>query len=413
MIGLLAQYNGILLVITSFALIVSSFWLFVYAFKGKEIRKGYSNTKFFPKLSIIIPAHNEAGSIGRTLKSVFGSNYPKNKIEVIVVDDGSTDNTLSIVKGFPVKIIRNIKKLGKVGSLNKAIKKAVGEIVITMDADTALESNSLALLIRQFEDPRVGAVSGVYKARNTKKMIEKVQALEYLWFGFTRKLQETLNCVLVIPGALGAFRRDVLIKVKGFDSDTMIEDYDMTIKVHKAGYKIKCEKDAIGWIDAPSSLLALMRQRIRWFRGGLQVYAKHSDIFKGKIGMITVLWTTELVGIVMQLLIFGLFGFEIIKHLFNYSLLEIFAILKLWLVDMLLLRITLVDSILFVSVILFIVGVINAALSVKIMKEPMRKMLLYPAMIFYSGILSFVFIKALFDEMVGTKRIWSLEHGKC
>ncbi len=413
MIGLLGQYNEFVMFLSLFAISVTSFWMAVYIFNRKSILSAGRNRSFFPSLSVIIPAHNEEKEISKTLRALLKSKYPKKKMEIIVVNDGSTDKTASLVNKFPVRLINNVKKLGKVASLNKAIAKAKGEIVVTMDADSIVNPHSLSLLVMNFKDKEVGAVSGVYKTRHESRLLEKMQGLEYLWFAFVRKTQEMMNCVLVVPGALAAFRRDVLKEVNGFDSDTMIEDFDMTIKIHKAGYKVRCNKNATATVCAPSNILDLIKQRTRWFRGGLQVYVKHADIFKGRAGMVSAVWIIEVVGIFLQMIVFSVMGFEIIKYITMYPFAELLLGLKMFLIHLLTLNVNIAEAILAMTGFLFILGMVHVALSINMMKESKKKILLYPLMMIYSSFLSFIFLKSFVEEIIGVSRTWSSQHGNC
>lgn len=413
MLGITLLSPGFLFSILVFALITTSFWLGVYGMKIRFVHKKIKNNSFFPKLSIIIPVHNGAKDIGKTLKSVFRSKYPKKNIEVITINDASSDNTLSILKQFPVKIINNAKQLGKVGSLNKAIKQAKGDIIVTMDDDSLLSLNSLALIVKPFEDIDIGAVAGVYRTRGESKLIEKLQTLEYMWFSFTRKLQEALGCVLVIPGALGAFRKNVLIEAGGFDSDTMIEDYDMTVKIHKKGYKVACVKDAYATIKAPSTIFGLMKQRTRWYRGGFQVFWKHRDVFSGRRGMLSFLWVFESIGLALQLFVIGYLGIETIKFIITTSFAMFLSLIRIWFADLMAFNLNYLGMLPIFIIVLFALGLVGTFASLRLSGAPIRKLSVYPLTMFYATFMTFVIIKSLFEEIFRFDRVWSSQHGNC
>ncbi len=413
MLGIAVLQSSTLFYILIFSLIVSSFWLAIYICRTAFVTRSHSNISFFPKLSVIIPVHNGERTIGNTLRALFSSNYPKRKMEVIVVNDASTDKTASVLKSFPVKIVKNMKQSGKVFSLNKGISRASGDIIVTMDDDSVVKRNTISLLVKPFEDADIGAVAGVYKTRSERRLIEKLQSFEYMWFSMTRRLQEALGCVLVIPGALGAFRKEVLAEIGGFDSDTMIEDYDITVKVHKAGYKVACVKDASAVINAPANIMGLVKQRTRWYRGGLQVFWKHRDVFAGRRGTLSFLWIFEGIGMALQLYVLGLLGMSGVRFIIANSFASFLIAIKIWFINLFTFNLTLIEAIpLFVAV-LFGLGLVTAALSAKLTGESFRKLLLYPVTMFYAILLTGVFVKSLCEELLHTKRVWSLQHGKC
>lgn len=410
----ISPYYLPIILVLSLVLGVAFFWLGLYFVKRKEITKKSKIRKFFPKLSVIIPAYNEENNISTILKSIFKSIYPRNKLEIIVVDDGSTDNTAKIAKKFPVRLISYKQNKGKVHALNKGVSHAKGDIVITTDADAKIGPKTLALLTQHFKDSRVGAVSGIYKAFKKFSwknpigyLLEKFQTIEYFGFSLIRKQQEALNAVLVVPGSIAAYRKSVINEVNGFEDDTVIEDYDMTIKIHKAGYKVKCEKDALAWVVAPQTVKSLIRERTRWYRGGLQViFRKHSDAFRTRLGAVTFIWILEAFGMILQFLILSLAAADVTYKFITYGLYELLLNLKLWLLSLLQLNLQIFDILLITSFILFTVGLINTTISMNLLRESKRKLLLYPMMMVYTTFLMFIFIKSFFQELLRKDMKW-------
>ncbi|MCD6476867.1 MAG: glycosyltransferase [Candidatus Aenigmarchaeota archaeon] len=399
---LIPEYREIMIGILVFVSITSLFWLMLYTIKRKIINKKTLNKVFLPKISIIIPAFNEANSIGSTLKSILSNNYPKNKMDIIVVDDGSTDNTSDIVKKFPVNLIQLSRNKGKVNALNTGIKHAKHDIIFTLDADSKLCKNFFRLMVKKFEDANVGAVCGIYKAKYQNKLIEKLQSLEYLGFALIRKLQDSLGAITVVPGAVAAFRKKVLLEVGGFDNDTLLEDADITIKVHKAGYKVVCEKNALAYVCAPPTIRKFVKQRTRWMRGGLQIWGKHFDMFSGKFGAISFLWIVDAVSVSMQFVVFSM----LLDHIrrFGFSLISLkYLILNIISLNFSFNSLTLLLSL---SFILFILGIINMSISIKITNDSMKKLLLYPLMAFYGTFQFLIFIKSVIEESLELKKVW-------
>ena len=241
-----------------------------------------------PLVSIIVPAYNEEKVICRTIESLLASNYQN--FEIIIVDDGSPDRTLEIARenfsDNPKITIYTKENGGKAEALNFGIIRAGGEIVIALDADTLFDKETVGALVRRFADDKIGAVAGNAKVGNRLNIVTRWQALEYITSqNLDRRAFASLNCITVVPGSVGAWRRDVLEQIGGFSVDTLAEDQDATMQVRKLGYKIGYEEHAIAWTEAPDTLSGLAKQRFRWSYGTLQCMWKHKTaLFNPKYG---------------------------------------------------------------------------------------------------------------------------------
>jgi cellulose synthase/poly-beta-1,6-N-acetylglucosamine synthase-like glycosyltransferase/peptidoglycan/xylan/chitin deacetylase (PgdA/CDA1 family) len=231
---------------------------------------------YTPRVSVIIPAYNEEVGIAAAVRSVAASRYPA--LDIIVVDDGSTDETARVVADLALAAVRVIRQhnQGKSAALNTGIAAARGEILVLVDGDTVFAPDTIRLLVRDLADPAVGAVSGNTKVGNRRGLIGKWQHIEYvLGFNLDRRMFDVLQCMPTVPGAIGAFRRTALQAVGGVPSDTLAEDTDLTMAVCRAGFLVRYEPDAIAWTEAPVTLGQLWRQRYRWCFGTLQAMWKH------------------------------------------------------------------------------------------------------------------------------------------
>ncbi|MEJ0052484.1 MAG: glycosyltransferase [Methylovirgula sp.] len=241
-----------------------------------------------PEVSVIIPAHNEAAVIVQSVERILGSSYPD--LQVIVVDDGSTDGTAAVLDhaygDHPSVRIISIPNGGKANAINVGLASARGSIVVALDADTLFEKDTITNLTRWFVDPSVGAVAGNAKVGNRINTITKWQALEYISAqNLERRALVTLGCMTVVPGAVGAWRREALEKLGRFPTNTLAEDQDLTISVQKAGYRVVFDSEAVAWTEAPDTFKGLMRQRFRWAYGTLQCLWKHRDVtFRPRFG---------------------------------------------------------------------------------------------------------------------------------
>jgi cellulose synthase/poly-beta-1,6-N-acetylglucosamine synthase-like glycosyltransferase len=233
---------------------------------------------FRPAVSVVIAAYNEATVIERTVRAILASDYPD--VQVIVVDDGSTDGTDQVVRtafGSEPRVLALRKQNGgKASALNFGLTAAAGEIVVALDADTLFAPDTISRLVRHFADPRIGAVSGNVRVGNPRNVLTKWQALEYITSqNFDRRAYDLLNCITVVPGAVGAWRRSAIEAVGGYSSDTLAEDTDLTWRVRRAGYRISNDGSALAFTEAPETLPDLARQRFRWAFGTLQCLWKH------------------------------------------------------------------------------------------------------------------------------------------
>jgi cellulose synthase/poly-beta-1,6-N-acetylglucosamine synthase-like glycosyltransferase/peptidoglycan/xylan/chitin deacetylase (PgdA/CDA1 family) len=241
-------------------------------------------------VSVIVPAYNEAANIAATVRSLLASAYPA--LEVIVVDDGSDDGTAEIVERMRLRGVRVIRQAnaGKPAALNTGIRAARANLLVLVDGDTVFQPDTVYQLVQGFADPSVGAISGNTKVANRRRLLGRWQHLEYvIGFNLDRRMYDVLECMPTIPGAIGAFRREVLLGVGGVPSDTLAEDTDLTMKVLRAGWRVVYEEAAIAWTEAPSSLRQLWRQRYRWCYGTMQAMWKHRHALResgagGKLG---------------------------------------------------------------------------------------------------------------------------------
>jgi cellulose synthase/poly-beta-1,6-N-acetylglucosamine synthase-like glycosyltransferase/peptidoglycan/xylan/chitin deacetylase (PgdA/CDA1 family) len=226
-------------------------------------------------VSVLVPAYNEAKCIENTVRSLAASDHP---IEVLVIDDGSTDGTARIVEAMGLPNVRVIRQLnaGKPAALNRGVANARYDIIVMMDGDTVFEPSTVRELVQPFADPRVGAVAGNAKVGNRDSLIGAWQHIEYVMgFNLDRRMYDILRCMPTIPGAVGAFRRSALERVGGMSEDTLAEDTDITMAIHRDGWRVVYAENARAWTEAPESVQQLWSQRYRWSYGTMQAIWKH------------------------------------------------------------------------------------------------------------------------------------------
>mgnify|MGYP006283564381 FL=1 len=272
-------FSALLVVFFYFWFIIPAAWYQKHINKSSSGKRSPSST-----LSILVPAYNEEEYIGRCLDSLKDSQYPIPK-EIIVIDDGSEDNTYDVAQNHATNNVKIIQQSngGKHSALNAGLEQATGDVIVTVDADSVITETALVQIVADLEaDANIGAVAGTVKLLRVQSHVEKLQALEYaLGINTFRRAFAVLGFVNVVPGCLGCYRRTALESVGGFDGDTMTEDFDVTIKLLKSGWNVQAS-DALVYTDAPRTWRTLYRQRIRWNWGNIETLTKHRDLLWDK-----------------------------------------------------------------------------------------------------------------------------------
>jgi peptidoglycan-N-acetylglucosamine deacetylase len=230
-------------------------------------------------IAVLVPAYNEEAIIGKTITAVLGSSVDQ-PFEVIVVDDGSTDETRRVVADLfaaepSVKLFTK-ENDGKASALNFGLLHTNAEVVIALDADTVLAPDAISHLTRHFNDRSIGAVAGKVVVGNQVSLLARFQALEYATSqNLDRRAFELVNAIGVVPGAIGAWRREAVLGVGGYSNDTLAEDADLTVSLERSDWRVISDHQAQAWTEAPESLWPFLQQRVRWMFGTLQVAYKH------------------------------------------------------------------------------------------------------------------------------------------
>jgi len=235
----------------------------------------------YPHVSIIVPAYNEEVNAVASLNNLLRCDYPN--FDIVFVDDGSKDRTFEVVttafKDHPKMKIFSKVNGGKATALNFGIAQTNAAFVVCIDADTRLKPDAVRLMMQHFSNEKTAAVAGNVKVGNEVNMLTRWQSIEYICSqNFDRKAFSIINAITVVPGAIGAFRKEVLEKVGGFSTDTLAEDCDLTFRILRNGYIIADEPGAIALTEAPEKLSQFMKQRFRWSFGIMQTFWKHRDL---------------------------------------------------------------------------------------------------------------------------------------
>lgn len=344
-----------------------------------------------PAMSVIIAAYNEEKVIAATLRSVVDTDYA-GEVEVLVINDGSKDRTGAVVAevaaaNASVRLVEQANA-GKSEALRRGVDLARHNLLVFLDADTLFQRDTLRHLVVPFSNPKVGAVSGHARVGNARSFIARCQALEYICgFNLDRRAYDAWDCITVAPGAVSAVDREALRAVGGFQPDTLAEDTDLTLSLHRLGYRVRYVSGAVAWTEAPETIRALAKQRFRWCFGTMQCLWKHRDM------------------------------------LFNprFRALGFFSLPSIWFFQIILVALTpMVDLLLLASILLgdgravlpyflifLVLDQLLALLACALEKEPLRRSwIMIPMRLVYRPLLSWVVWKSILSAVRGVLVGW-------
>jgi len=343
----------------------------------------------WPSIAVVIPAYNEAGYIGECIDSIRSARYPGPR-SLIVIDDGSTDGTYEEARRHapPEATVLRTENQGKHAALNLALEHTDAEYIVSVDADSHVHPDALVEMIRRFfRYDDTGAVAGNVKVANRGSLITDLQALEYIvGINTFRRAFDLFGAVTVVPGSLGAFRRDVLDEVGGYSPDTVTEDFDLTIEILRSGYNIRASTGIV-YTEAPDTWRDLYVQRRRWFQGNLQTLSKHRNVFVNnsygllhRVALPYVFLSMSILPL-LGLLILGL----IVASLFTGAT-ELFVTLAVFFV---------------------LLQVLLAILAIQIEGDDLRLAVLAPLMLFgYKQFLDITLIRSVYGLFRNPDRTW-------
>lgn len=375
------------------------FMIILASIQRKKDKKviNLAGIKFEKGVSVIIPAYNEEVNCVRTVNSMLSQDYPI--LEVIFVDDGSKDNTYhKIAETFngnsKVRVFTKPNG-GKASALNYGILQAQYEYLVCVDADTQLKSDAIKWLMSKFEEGKVDAVAGNVKVGNEVNMLTKWQSIEYITSqNFDRRAFDLLNCITVIPGAIGAFRKEALVASGGFTTDTLAEDCDLTMRLLRNGYVVRNSIEAISYTEAPETVSQFFKQRFRWSFGVMQCFWKHRVAlfnprykYFGMVAMPNILL------------------FQIILTMLA-PLADLVLVLSIILASLQVIPLN-VMHILFYYLLFTFVDMVGAVIAFAFEKENMKKLLwVFPQRLVYRQMMYFILIKSIKRALKGEIQHW-------
>ncbi len=412
-------FDLVVWVIYLFSLYYGVFWFLVYLDYGtKDLEPKSERSQL---VTIAIPAYNEEDTIKATIESVTSLDYPKDKMEILVVNDGSKDDTAKIVESL-IKtkkdyriILINQENAGKGSAMNNALRQAKGEFFISLDADSYVRSDALKVIMPYFDNSEVSCVLPVIKVKNPRTLMQKLQYVEYLVNFFYKKLMSRLDCIHVTPGPFTVYRTDILKKVGGFDENNLTEDLEMALRLQKHHYKIEQILGTEVLTDAPKDFKAFYKQRNRWYKGSLiNVWNYRNILFNrnyGEFGMfhLPAVFSVALIAIVYVTYILSKYLFKpALNYLNDMSYINFnipFSISKTF-NNFSLLDINYMTMFLGLSIIAISLIVLKNAF--KFTQERIRHALFSSSLflVFYPTVLAITWIGVVFDLVRGKRQKW-------
>lgn len=309
---------------------VSIFWIIVSSLS--KVKQKPQPLKNYQKVSICIPAWNEEKTVIRSIKSLLELDYPRDKLEIIVINDGSTDKTKTIVDDYIRKnklknvLLINQENRGKAGALNTALKYAKGEYFGVFDADSIASKEALKLMLPYFQtEENVAAVISPIKVYDPKNVIEKIQRIEYIFTSFVRKLMSDVGTLHITHGVLSIFKKDIIEKVGGFDEKinrNLTEDLEIALRLKRNHYQIVLCEENVNYTRVPDKAKVLWFQRVRWFRGFMINNLGYKDMILNKryglLGRFQM--PLEILTLVIVFSSLGFLAYQLIKRLYSFAI---------------------------------------------------------------------------------------------
>jgi len=396
-------------ILTYIGLFLAVYFLLTF-FDKKETLK-LKEWKEWPSITICVPAHNEENTIARTLESLLKLDYPKNKIKIVVVNDGSTDKTLEIAKKYDVEIIDKQISQGKGEAVYLAIKECNTEFFGVLDADSIVEAGALKKILAYFNDEKIIAVTPGMKIEEPNSLLQKVQYVEYIFGVFLRKVFAFLDSVHVVPGPFSIYRKWFFDQYGGFDTNNITEDTEMAMRIQSNHYRIENAIDAKVYTKGPRDFKPLLRQRLRWYVGFTRNCLKYRHLFSRKyqvLGMIILPSSFLSIGLTLFFFFYSLFKLivylvDLIKHYFIIGF-DVTPLLKSFRFDFFYIYL---GPIFFLSILSTVIFFSMLYVGNKYSKHEEKSIAAYPIFIaFYSYLFAFWWILSLIYKIFNIKIKW-------
>ncbi len=398
-------------------LFFETFLLVTYLSKPARERRNKVVSDFTPPVAIVVPCYNEQDTIKGTIDSLLALDYPKDKLQIVLVNDGSKDNTAAVMDsyvGTPQILVIHKENGGKHSALNMGIEAATSaEYIGGLDADSFVAPDALREIIGYFDNPRIAAVTAAMSVYEPKNILQAMQNAEYIMGIALRHILAAVNGLYVTPGPFSFYRRDLVLELGGFRKAHNAEDMEMALRMQRAGYLIDNAPRARVYTTAPMTVRALIKQRTRWTTGFVRnvLYDYRDMLGNRKFGALGLLvLPLGVLAIVAGLFLFFLVIIQVITQIIStytlirgvplsYSLVPHFSNLGWYYIP--LTAVAMLGTIITLGTIgLIVVGK-------RISNTPSRLFSGIVAFMFLYGLIApFWLMRTILDVMTGTRRSW-------
>ena len=413
-------YTIIFYVFSFLSVYVQIFFLVTFLEKRKKIVKHPDSIKldYYPSVTIAVPVYNEEATIEKTVKSLLSLNYPSDKIKIIVVDDGSKDNSLKVLEQF--KDNKNVELLhkengGKHTAVNLALEKSDTEFFGCLDSDSIVHPEALKRIMNYFaKDPKTMAVAPSIIVYDPKNILQYAQSIEYDMSVYTKKMLGFLGGIHVAPGPFSIFRKKVFDDLGPYRKAHNTEDQEIALRMQEHGYKIDHCPDAYVYTNTPDSVMKLYRQRLRWIYGFIKNLIDYRRLlFKKEYGTVALFTLPSgIVSIIGVVFLFVNIVGNTIKFTYN-KIIEIRTIgfshiFSLhYKFDWFFLN---TKAVLFFSIIMYILVITSVMIGKKMAKgESKISFSILYFIVIYSVIAPFWMLRALYNAIISKESSWTFE----
>jgi cellulose synthase/poly-beta-1,6-N-acetylglucosamine synthase-like glycosyltransferase len=388
--------------------------------KRRHIKWSPNNIELtrYPTITIAVPVYNEESTIVKTVESLLAIDYPKDKLKIFIVDDGSKDNTWNVVQGFkdnPNIVLLQKENGGKHTAINLALEKSDSEFFGCLDSDSFVHNQTLKRIMRYFEnDPRNMAVIPSVLSHDPKNIIQNAQKVEYDMGVYIKKMLGLIGGIQVTPGPLSTFRRKVFEDLGPYKKAHNTEDQEIALRMQEHGYKIDYCPDAYVYTNTPNSVIKLYRQRLRWIYGFIKNLVDYRHLlFRKKYG--TVALFTLPTGLISILGIVFVF-FTLIYNFIKFTYTKIIQIQTIGFNNFFSLNYKFdwffinTRAMLFLSIVLYILVIVSVMIGRKMStgKANFSISIIYFSII-YSVIAPFWMLRAIYNSLISKESSWTFE----
>lgn len=401
--------NLFIYIVTYISLFLTCFFLLTY-FENRHRLKNPPAKKLYT-VTIAVPVYNGAKYLRKTVDSLLTLDYPREKLDIIIVDDGSTDDTLRIAKSYEKKGVRVLtqKNAGKGDALNNALKHAKGELFGCLDVDSFVEPNALKEMIGYFDNPKVMAVTPSLKVYHPKTILQRVQAIEFLMGVYLRKAFAFLGSIHVTPGPFTIYRKKFFDKYGGYDNHNLTEDIEIALRIQSHHYLIENAINASVYTMGVSNFKALLRQRLRWYKGFIDNVLNYSHLFSKKYGNLGLfILPSSFLSVLLAVIVVTWGTIRFIGHSFqafqdlraiNFDLLSLLQKPQLFYIS--------IDPLFILSIIAIALAITTVLIAKKLSQEKQKLKISYIYFMFtYLLLFSFWWIIAMYYRITGKKIRW-------